>query len=396
MVWLAKELLGVLPVLIEVDSLNHQVIVNGRATGKLGSGPGEFRYPSNVVVLNNRAYVCDSWNHRVQVFKLPEWEFDFEFGDFFCPKWIEVIEDHGQRLLLVVDSNNARLCFHEPTGRRQSVFSFESHTFPVRAQLHDSETIEIVFEDEHVETFDIASIVRHSDWTNRLDKPVSIVRDDRGFVYVSDLGRKTVEMFDTDGNFINLVLGPDVLTLPGKMAMNGDDLLITDRPANTVFIYDTIKETYRKWDFPFRAPGFVGRDAIGKIWVGSYVMEPDPRGATVLVFSSQYEFRKAVDFRETHQPTCIAFDGQHVLVSDQEARNVFIFSEEGAFVRTVREERYDGPVWAVRSDEAGHIYVGVGPVVDLLWAADRNRLYYIDFDTASVRYSSATALFAAR
>ena len=302
----------------------------------------------------------------MQVFKLPEWEFDFAFDDFFCPKWIEVIEDRGQRLLLVVDSNNARLCFHEPNGRRQSVFSFESHTFPVKAWLRDSETIEIVFEDEHVERFDIASIVRHSDWTNRLDKPVSIVRDDRGFVYVSDLGRKTVEMFDTDGNFISLVLGPDVLTLPGKMVMNGDDLLIADRPANTVFIYDTIKETYRRWDFPFRAPGFVGRDSKGKIWVGSYTLEPDPHGATVLVFTDGYEFRKAVDFGETHQPTCIAFDGDHVLISDQQARNVLIFSEDGAFVRTLREEPYDGPVWAVRSDEAGHIYVGVGPVVDLL------------------------------
>jgi sugar lactone lactonase YvrE len=381
---------------IEVDSLHHKIIINGKTSGKFGSGPGEFHYPSNAVVLDDRAYVCDSWNHRVQVFKLPEWKFDFEFGEFFCPKWIEMVEDRGRPLLLVVDTNNARVCFHEPNGRRYAVFSFESHTYPVKARLVDCETVEIIFEDEHTESFDIANIIRCSDWGHRLDKPVCLVRDDRGFIYVSDFGRRTVEMYDTSGSFVGEVLGPDVLKLPGKMVMNGDDLIITDRPANAVFIYDTVKETHRRWDYPFNAPGFVGRDARGNIWVGSYTCEPNPKGATFPVFTRDYEFLRTVTFRETKQPTCVGFAADRVLIGDQHARNVFIFSEDGVFNKTLRDQPYDAPVWSVRFDDAGHIYVGVGPVVDLLWLSELKRLYYIDFDTSSVRYSGERAFSSRR
>ena len=385
-----------LPVLIEVDTLNHRVIVDGKARGQFGAGPGEFHYPSNAVVLDNRAYVCDSWNHRVQVFKLPDWEFDFEFGEFFCPRWIEVVEDRSQPLLLIVDTNNARLCFHDPNGRRFAILAFESQTFPVKARLLESETIEIEFEDDHVETFDLASIIRNSDWAHWLDKPISMVRDDRDFIYVSDFGRRTVERFDTDGNFISEVMGPGVLTLPGKMAMNGDDLLIADRLADVVFIFDTVKETYRRWHYPFDGPGCIGRDPHGNIWVGTYTVEPNPNGATFSVFTPKYELLRTFTFTETRQPTGIAFSGERVLVADQAARNVFIFSEDGVFSGTLREEPYNAPVRAVISDDAGHIYVGVGPVVDLLWAADLNRLYYIDFDIPAVRYSGARALFPKR
>src|SRR5262249_48491990 len=175
---------------IEVDTLHHQVIINGKPSGKLGSGPGEFHYPSNAVVLDHHVYVCDSWNHRVQVFALPDYRFAFEFGDFFCPKWIEAIEYHGVPLLLVVDRNNARLCFHEPNGRRLSLFTFESQTFPLKAQSLDDETIEVLFEDEHTEIYELGNIIRLSDWTSRLNKPISIVRDKRGFIYVSDFGRR--------------------------------------------------------------------------------------------------------------------------------------------------------------------------------------------------------------
>ena len=125
------------------------------------------------------------------------------------------------------------------------------------------------------------------------------------------------------------------------MVMNGDDLIITDRPANAVFIYDTVKETYRRWDYPFNAPGFVGRDARGNIWVGSYTCEPNPKGATFLVFTRDYEFLRTVTFRETKQPTCVSFAADRVLIGDQHARNVFIFSEDGVFNKTLRDQPYD-------------------------------------------------------
>jgi hypothetical protein len=144
---------------IEVDTLRHQVVVGVVGKGRRGSRPGEFHYPSCVVVVNDRAYVADSWNHRVQVFDLPDWKFAFEFSDFFCPKWIEVLNDHGRTLLCVVDTNNARLCFHEADGRRVATYPFETRRFPVAAHILNPEALEIVFEDDSSEILDIDDMI---------------------------------------------------------------------------------------------------------------------------------------------------------------------------------------------------------------------------------------------
>jgi sugar lactone lactonase YvrE len=373
---------------IEVDTLNHQVLVGVVPRGKRGSAKGEFHYPSSVAVFNGRAYVADSWNHRIQVFDLPEWRFAFEFGDFFCPRWIGVVHDHGKPLLFIVDSNNARLCWHEPgDGRRAGIFDFRSRRFPVSAQVLDSETIEVVFEDDHREVLDIESLIRPPFWTTRLDKPISIVRDVRGFVYVSDYGRRTVEKFSADGAFVGEVLGPDVLTLPGKMVMNGDDLLVADRPANAVFVYNTVNQSARKWEHTFDAPGFIGRSGAGEIWAGTYTMAPDPAGAKFEVFTSGYRFLRTVIFSDVHQPTSIAFAGNRILIADQAARNVMTYRCDYSFAGTLRDQPYDVPVWSVSHDGIGQVYVGAGPIVDLLSAPDLNRLYYIDFESAAIRYN---------
>jgi hypothetical protein len=145
---------------IEVDTMHHQVIVGARARGKHGRGPGEFHYPSRAVVLGERAYVCDSWNHRVQVFELPHWKFAFEFGDFCRPQWIEIIERPESKTLVVVDTKNARLCFHEANGRRITTYAFEPESLPVSARALDAETLEVVFDDERIEMLDLAGILQ--------------------------------------------------------------------------------------------------------------------------------------------------------------------------------------------------------------------------------------------
>jgi hypothetical protein len=372
---------------IEVDILRHRVIVGGAARGKRGTGPGEFHYPAAVKVVQGRAYVVDSWNHRVQVFDLPEWTFAFEFGDFFCPKWIDVVTDQGTPLLVVVDTNNGRLCFQDLAGRRVAVFEFHSRIFPVAARVLDSEEIEVVFEDGSVGKFGIAELLHPRWWTTKLQRPISIVRDGAGFVYVSDFGRRTVEKFNADGEFIAELLGPDVLTLPGKMSMNGTDLLITDRPANAIWIVDTVTNSHRRWEYEFVAPGVIGRDSNGVLWVAPYRLEPDPKGALFLVFDANYGFLRTVEFHESHQPTSIAFAGDRAFVADQEARAVLMYGMDGTFIGPLRSSAYDWPVWAVMHDGNRHLYVGAGPVVDVLWTPDLARLYYIDFEASAVRYS---------
>src|SRR5262249_44794806 len=154
---------------------------------------------------------------RVQVFNLPDWQFAFEFGDFFCPKWIGVVDDAGHPLLAIVDTNNARICFHRPDGDRVATCGSAYRYFPVAARPAGPGVLEIVFEDDHVEELRVSDVVQAPSWTTRLEKPISLARDRSGWIYVSDVGGCVVEKYDAEGNFIAQILGPEVLKESGRM-----------------------------------------------------------------------------------------------------------------------------------------------------------------------------------
>lgn len=374
---------------VEVDTLKHCVRVNGVIHGKLGQRPGEFHYPAQAAILDGRAHVADSWNHRVQVFDLPEWRFAFEYGDFFCPNWIGVIEDRDGPVLAIVDTNNGRLCFHDREGVRIAECPFNSRRFPISARIVDSETIDVIFEDDSKLTVSVPDVLRPQRWTTKLDKPISLARDGQGLIYVSDIGRHTVESFDPDGNLIAQILGPDVLRESGRLLINGNHLIVTDRVSNGVFIYDIVTKIHRRWEFGFDNPGFLGRDPEGRIWVGTYREQPDQTGARFEVFSGNYEFVRTVIFPEAHQPTCIGFAGGRILIADQAARNVLMFFPDMSFAGFLRQRPYDAPVWSVTDGGESHMNVSVGPITDVLWASDSHRIYYVDFENAAVRYTCA-------
>jgi hypothetical protein len=206
---------------------------------------------------------------------------------------------------------------------------------------------------------------------------------------VSDIGRRVVEKFDADGNFIAEILGPEVLKESGRMIMNGNDLIVTDRAANHVVLYDTVGGEHRIWEFSFDSPGFLGRDSVGQIWVGTYVDHPNAVGASFSVFDSSYRFVRNVEFAAARQPTFISFASNRILIADQDARNVLTFSYTCSFEGFIRNDPYESPVWTIATDDKSHIYVGTGAIADILWAPDVNRLYYIDLESSAVRYSEA-------
>jgi len=139
--------------LILVDETNHRIIVqqpDGSMTscGRKGSRPGEFHYPRAILVLGSLAYIVDSWNHRVQVFKLPTWQYQFEFGGFgsgpgkfFCPCSIA----YSDPWLIVADTNNARLSFHMPDGQCLFSSAVSGSQFPRKVRSTEG-PIEVQYE----------------------------------------------------------------------------------------------------------------------------------------------------------------------------------------------------------------------------------------------------------
>lgn len=96
------------------DTLDHSVHVVStsgtieRSWGRRGSQPGEFNFPTAVALADNRVFVLDSMNFRIQVFT-PDGKYIGGFGHaanepggFFRPKGLAI--DASNQLVLVVDA----------------------------------------------------------------------------------------------------------------------------------------------------------------------------------------------------------------------------------------------------------------------------------------------------
>jgi len=131
--------------LLLVDETNHRIVVqhaDGRlvAHGSKGNSEGEFHYPRGILAMGASAYVVDSWNHRVQVFDIPTWTFQFEFGqlgsgpgEFFCPGSIAFADPW----LMVTDTNNSRISFHDRDGRFVFSSGISGESFPRKVGVAD-------------------------------------------------------------------------------------------------------------------------------------------------------------------------------------------------------------------------------------------------------------------
>lgn len=106
-----------------VDACNHRILVfdvSGdepptaplRCWGKQGSGPGELRYPYDIVLDGPHVYVCEFGNHRVQKFTrdgklVGTWgKAGREEGELENP-WA-IVKDSRNRLH-ILDTNNQRV-----------------------------------------------------------------------------------------------------------------------------------------------------------------------------------------------------------------------------------------------------------------------------------------------
>jgi hypothetical protein len=133
--------------LILVDELNHRVLVEV-SDGRIRMVEHSFRYPKSVATLNSTAYVLDSWNHSVKAFRIPDWQFLFDFGGFFCPGSIAVFGE----LLVIADTCNRRVAFHRPDGG--FAFEYALQGFPKRVQVNPDGALVVHYEDGQKERLD--------------------------------------------------------------------------------------------------------------------------------------------------------------------------------------------------------------------------------------------------
>ncbi|MBI3640038.1 MAG: hypothetical protein HY223_06960 [Thaumarchaeota archaeon] len=248
-----------------VDSGNSQ-IKKFDSTGKLllswgsfGSGNGQFRNPSGILVDQKYVYIADTGHARIQKFDkngnfVLTWGIYGEVpGMFHTP--VALAEDRNGDIF-VLDSGTNKIQIFDLNGK------YEGELHPVLTNGGNfTATNSIVFDSQnnfYVVTSDTNRILKYNnnkDFINyfgstgteegRFNNPNSIAMDSNGYIYVADTNNYRIQKFDSDGTF--LVSWGSFGTSPGQFA-NPVGLAIDSK--NNVYVIDKTNNNIQKFS-PF-------------------------------------------------------------------------------------------------------------------------------------------------
>ncbi|MCP4482112.1 MAG: DUF5011 domain-containing protein [bacterium] len=206
--------------------------------GSYGSADGEFNAPVAVAVdVSSKIYVCDYFNHRVQVFdkdgvhQLSFGSFGSQNGEFVNPTGIAISSSDD---IYVVDSGNNRVQIFNQSGIYQNTI-INSFNLPIGITIDSADNIYVVdsnnsqfqkFNSTHTHQFSIGTF----------NNPRDVVVDSSGNIYVTDLGNNLVKKFDNLGNSL-----PDLPKITNDQSLYGitidqmDNLYVSDVDADIIY-----------------------------------------------------------------------------------------------------------------------------------------------------------------
>ncbi|MBI2565680.1 MAG: NHL repeat-containing protein [Candidatus Schekmanbacteria bacterium] len=126
------------------DTFGHCVLKvdrDGEIIAEIGRSPHGrpgFRYPKGLLVAGDRLLICDSWNHRIRVFRLDGTDLGgvggYGRGDSnFCEPTVVVQSPHGE--ILILDRGNHRICRYAADLRFTAAVDWGSTRRACRAAL---------------------------------------------------------------------------------------------------------------------------------------------------------------------------------------------------------------------------------------------------------------------
>ncbi len=243
----------------------------GRLQGQLRSPGGLFVGPKGDI------YVADTGNDRVEIFK-PDGSYENMFGEsgsgegeFRSPSAVAV---NSLGNIYVADTGN----------RRVKAFSHDGmFLFAMSQQLGgavlDRPVSVVCDEDGNVYILDeglkkvivtdaMGKFIGLWDGSGSLQDPVSLAYDGKGFFYVLDKGTSSVKIFDRGGKLVASFFargrGGRELWDPAQLAFSGDRLYISDPGAQRVAVFD-VGYLPRQ---PSALSAKVGEESVGLSWKG--------------------------------------------------------------------------------------------------------------------------------
>ncbi|MBC7195356.1 MAG: hypothetical protein H5U37_06850, partial [Caldisericia bacterium] len=216
--------------------------------GKSGSGKKEFKTPLDITIFEDKVYVLDTGNARVQVFNLKgNYLFDFgttgtQDGALYCPNSFS-FDRNGN--LWIIEKCLGRIQIFDKNGK---------FIKKIRENFGEVETIErfenymVLFnnDDNKIYIFDLnGNIVNKigEDIFSQTYFPQGIAILSDGTIVVANSGTSTISLFDKEGNFkksfSSFGAAPGKIQYPLGVAVNSkDEIYVLDSGSHVIEVYD--------------------------------------------------------------------------------------------------------------------------------------------------------------
>jgi DNA-binding beta-propeller fold protein YncE len=172
-----------------------------KRVGGLGRGAGQLNFPSGVAVLDDKVYVVDTGNHRVEVFDAGGGHAaTIGLGELLYPAGIAAYADR----IFVTDTSRGRVIVMDPHGSMLAIVGAGELSAPVGITYFGDS---LVLADPglgRVVTLDDSGHIAR-DWGNTWILPRGVASDGES-LFVADVARSVVAVVDRGGSRSEIVI----------------------------------------------------------------------------------------------------------------------------------------------------------------------------------------------
>lgn len=363
--------------------------------GKSGSGKKEFKIPLDIEIFEDKVYVLDSGNARIQVFNLKgNYLFDFgtpgfDDGKIYCPNSF-TFDKNGN--LWIIESCIGRIQIFDKTGKFIKKIK-ENFGKPECIEKFESYMIVSNSQDEKIYILDLNGNVINKigdDIKSPLYFPQSITILSDGTLVVANSGTSTISLFDKDGNLIksfsSFGAAPGKIQYPLGVSVNSnDEIFVLDSGSHVVEVYDKDGKYLRSFgrmggaDGEFMYPLSIAIGSDNWSYVTDYnarVQVFDENGRFKFKFggigSGEGQFTKTSSINidkyglSGYGPRGITVldDVNRIYVCDTYGNRVHIFDKSGKFIKSFGREILSYPVSVARYSESELVVLSEGGRLD--------------------------------
>lgn len=259
--------------------------------GKFGGG--EFDKPMAVTVANERIYVSDTNNKRVQIFDYEgnpiktfgergskPGQFQFPYG----------LAGDSQGNIYVADLYNGTVSKHDKDGKFVGLFAekqpsekiFEG---PAGMAIRDDKVYVTDVKQHVLKIFDLngkllSTVGKPGRAEGQLNAPNAVTVDKEGNIYVTDTGNQRVQVFDKDGKFVKIIngsvdgRGQSVFVNPRGVGVDDQgNVYVVNNLTHRLHIFDKDGKTkfiigeYGEGEKQFSLPNGLFVDDRGRVYV---------------------------------------------------------------------------------------------------------------------------------